>query len=391
TLDGDATGHQAAPAVSWNGDSYLVAWQELRSGSWDIVGTRVDRTGVVLGDTFVISDAIDDQIEPAIAYDGMGHFVVWADDRVGGGGYDIYGARVDVTGVVADPTGVAISTAEKQQRGPSVAYDGDNWLVAWTDGRNAADIYAARVDGNVLLDPAGIEISKTNADDRKVDVARGGTWTYIVWERLMPSNVWQLHGTAIKSDGNVHTLHGVSLAGTSPTQEDPAVASAGTDAFVVAWKESGRIRARIHSFDGTALSSTASVGSGALVERDPDIAYDGATYMVAWQDGNNVNARGFPTVDPEFAISANAALEDQPALAAAEVGMLLTAYRTTGGSTRVRTRTLGNGCCDATGTGAGCLDPEVEACVCDDDPYCCDTEWDTLCVDEVESLNCGAC
>lgn len=48
------------------------------------------------------------------------------------------------------------------------------------------------------------------------------------------------------------------------------------------------------------------------------------------------------------------------------------------------------GCCSPTAT-AGCTEPSVEACVCDEDPYCCATAWDSICVGEVESLGCGTC
>jgi hypothetical protein len=48
------------------------------------------------------------------------------------------------------------------------------------------------------------------------------------------------------------------------------------------------------------------------------------------------------------------------------------------------------GCCSPTAT-AGCTEPSVEACVCDEDPYCCTTAWDSICVGEVESLGCGTC
>jgi len=47
-------------------------------------------------------------------------------------------------------------------------------------------------------------------------------------------------------------------------------------------------------------------------------------------------------------------------------------------------------CCEAHAT-SGCEDTEVEACVCAEDPYCCATAWDSLCVSEVESLDCGLC
>jgi len=47
-------------------------------------------------------------------------------------------------------------------------------------------------------------------------------------------------------------------------------------------------------------------------------------------------------------------------------------------------------CCEANGT-PGCDDAAVEACVCADDPFCCNVNWDGLCVDEVEGLGCGTC
>jgi hypothetical protein len=29
--------------------------------------------------------------------------------------------------------------------------------------------------------------------------------------------------------------------------------------------------------------------------------------------------------------------------------------------------------------------------VCQKDAYCCDTEWDSMCVGEVGSMGCGTC
>ncbi|WP_437673225.1 hypothetical protein [Sorangium sp. So ce131] len=37
----------------------------------------------------------------------------------------------------------------------------------------------------------------------------------------------------------------------------------------------------------------------------------------------------------------------------------------------------------------GCNDASVQSCVCAADPYCCNTQWDSICVDEVTSLHCA--
>jgi len=50
---------------------------------------------------------------------------------------------------------------------------------------------------------------------------------------------------------------------------------------------------------------------------------------------------------------------------------------------------LGN-CCEAQ-EGTGCEVAEVEECVCLEDPYCCETQWDINCVQEVNAFGCGEC
>jgi hypothetical protein len=47
-------------------------------------------------------------------------------------------------------------------------------------------------------------------------------------------------------------------------------------------------------------------------------------------------------------------------------------------------------CCD-TKHGTGCSNLDIEECVCDVDPYCCNVEWDRICADEVSELGCGKC
>lgn len=39
----------------------------------------------------------------------------------------------------------------------------------------------------------------------------------------------------------------------------------------------------------------------------------------------------------------------------------------------------------------GCDNKEVEVCVCEQDPYCCEISWDQVCVNEVDESQCGYC
>lgn len=48
---------------------------------------------------------------------------------------------------------------------------------------------------------------------------------------------------------------------------------------------------------------------------------------------------------------------------------------------------VGGNCCSSH-PGQGCQVPSVQECVCGDDPYCCENQWDNACVARAES--CGA-
>lgn len=48
------------------------------------------------------------------------------------------------------------------------------------------------------------------------------------------------------------------------------------------------------------------------------------------------------------------------------------------------------GCCEVQMT-PGCTDAAVQDCVCAQDDFCCTTEWDQVCVDEVGEFMCGDC
>jgi hypothetical protein len=50
----------------------------------------------------------------------------------------------------------------------------------------------------------------------------------------------------------------------------------------------------------------------------------------------------------------------------------------------------GSGCCSPHFE-PGCADPAVEGCVCEQDSFCCEVEWDEICANEVTSLDCGQC
>lgn len=79
-------------------------------------------------------------------------------------------------GVVLDPSPIPISTAPDLQAYPSIAFNGDNYVIAWQDLRSGSypQIYGARLapDG-ALLDPDGLLIAQGPADVGLPEAAAG--------------------------------------------------------------------------------------------------------------------------------------------------------------------------------------------------------------------------
>jgi hypothetical protein len=70
------------------------------------------------------------------------------------------------------------------QYGPSIGFDGTNFLVTWTDGRDSLEqIYAARVNtSGTVLDPGGFPVKTENDEQISSDIAFDGTNYLVVWQ-----------------------------------------------------------------------------------------------------------------------------------------------------------------------------------------------------------------
>jgi hypothetical protein len=230
---------QHDPEVGFDGTNYLVVWEDSRSGApFDLYGTRVGRDGVVLDtSSFVISGAANGQWEPSIAFDGTNYLVVWSDLRRGP--FDVYGARVTRSGTVLDPTGFIVSAAAGDQWYPDVVFDGTNYLVVWADKRSGStwDVYGARVspDG-VVLDPAGFAISAAARDQRFPVLAFDGTNSLVVWADSRGGASTGIWAARVSAGGTVLDPAGIELCGAGSDPWYPAVAFDGTN-YIAVWTD----------------------------------------------------------------------------------------------------------------------------------------------------------
>ena len=292
-----APGSQTNAAIAFDGANFLVVWQDLRGGNYsDISGTRVTPDGTVLDPAgFVISQAPCDQRYPDVAFDGANFLVVW-DDYRRGHAFDIYGARVTPGGALLDPAGILITQANNDQQYPALGFDGANFLVVWQDGRDnmaEPDIYGARVaPQGTVLDPLGFVISQAAQSQYSPVLGFDGANFLVAWQdcRATPEQA-DIYGARVTPGGTVLDPAGFAIGNRLWVQGSPTLSFDGAN-FLVAWQdvntgitppEIGVYGARVTP-GGTVLDP-----SGIAIAEDtrgtlPSLGFDGANFLVVWYE-----------------------------------------------------------------------------------------------------------
>ncbi len=173
------------------------------------------------------------QTYPALIFDGQNYIVVWSDNNFGGSSYYVAAARVTPGGVVLD-TGACITngTGSSEYRA-KIAYDGNRCLVVWP--KSSGPIYGRFI--NSQCQPEGSIFIIASYPAGGPNIAFGGTNYLVVW-----------------------------FSGTYPALE---------------------LHGHLVSTQGTLVGSPIDIALGSGCHRWADIAFDGTKYLVIWQTGEN--------------------------------------------------------------------------------------------------------
>jgi hypothetical protein len=269
-------------AVAFDGENYLLVWLDYRGGS-DIYGARVTPQGAVLDSCgIVIPSTGVSARNPAVGFDGENYLVVWQDGRNDPG--DIYGARVTPEGAVLDPSGFAISVAARYQYNPALTFDGSNYLVVWEDGRDSSEwhIYGARVTPQgTVLDPSGFRVSFAGNRQFNAAVSYDGTNYLVVWQ-----GAGDIVGTRVTPQGGVLDTSGIIIWPAADYADYPAADYDGTS-YLVTWSDfpdngDWRIMGARVTPGGTVLDTSGVVMSlNGVSDATSAVSHDGAGFLVA--------------------------------------------------------------------------------------------------------------
>jgi hypothetical protein len=259
--------------------------------------------------------AEQDQFRPAVATDGHDFFAVWSDRRHGLA--EVYGARIAPDGKLLDEHGILIAQAPVESYDvhakwmytcPSVAFDGSNYLVVWSDARTTKpSVYARRIVAatGVPLDSGPIPITP-GIEAMEPSVAFNGTRSLITFS--VHSRVdygggtfehLKLYGTFFPPESRPRGPFPLTdVPQESAWEYQARVASNGSE-FAVAYSQwldpSPDVFVVPVSAEGDVAPGLGYVispmwGLGGTNATNPAIAFDGKNYLVAFQFWSQIHA-----------------------------------------------------------------------------------------------------
>ncbi len=303
TIDGT----QFNPDIAMDGSgNFVVVWQS----SANIFGQRFDSSGNKVGGEFRVNTTTTGQRrEPSIAMDSNGNFVVvYISDTLEGLGSDVLAQRFNSAGSPAGSEFRIHDDPANSQIEPDVAMDGDgNFVVVWRDYNTTLGhppIVFRQFDSNgtaigTMTKTRVNDVTNYGTSDPAVAINRDGAFV-VVWEQSVDDPPYTSTGIYGKRyDENGEELGIAFLVNTSVYgwQRKPDVAMS-DNSFVIAWHGfSGRSNYSIY-VQAYHSNGTTNGPEHRLNERFdnfqqfPAIAMDDSgTYAAAWRNDVVINSQ----------------------------------------------------------------------------------------------------
>lgn len=295
---GTAAGNQTFPQIAAGANGFLAVWQDNRSQIYDSFGlstcgrqtgsgsgsnndiyaARTDANGQLLSPTpIILAQSSTCQSAPSVAWNGQNWLVVWASERDDPFEIVLEAVRVSPSGQALDQVPFLISRQASSYSNLQLTSDGSNWMVIWSGSRGISGVRVA-ADGTVdtsrpsliylYPDPLPPTV-QVNAD-----IAFAGNQYFLVWNETvyLNSNLTTSMLKAMRLSTQLVPL-GEPVTLRTTGGERPSVATDGQN-FLVAAGNLGWLVAN----DGHVISAELTLSTSGGVA---DICWDGVNYYIA--------------------------------------------------------------------------------------------------------------
>ncbi|MDH4152735.1 MAG: tandem-95 repeat protein, partial [Nitrospira sp.] len=314
TTNSSYTQQTADIAMAADG-SYVVVWASSGQdgAGYGVYAQRYNSAGVAQGGEILINTSTTgDQLNPSVAMDDAGNFVVaWQTNHLGTGFSNVYAQRFDASGNKLGSEFRVDSMAGANMLNPDVAMDADGDFIITYEAEGGFDgsgagIYAHRYYSSGTAMEGAFKVNTySTSDQRRASVAMDDAGNFVVvWDSLGQD------GSGLGVYGQIYTNAKVAVGSefrvnttTANAQGDPSVAMDASGNFVVAWEgynattATNEIYFQRYNASGAAQGSETQVNTTTAQEQlNASVSMNGqGEFVVAW-DSNGQDGSGLGIV-----------------------------------------------------------------------------------------------
>lgn len=259
--------------IAFDGTNYMAVWVEDTDDVEKIYGDIINESGKSLtGKPFLISSGEISESQPSVAFNGNEYMVVWNQ------GESILGKRISTEGSIISNNPILL--VEDSASNPSVISDGEKYLLTWL--RHYGENVNKMIFGKIVSEKGQtessllIEISEFSSEYNKPEIIFDGENFFLVWMDKKNSVVF---GKRISKNGLVLDNYDIPIV--RGVSDYPKVIYNG-EKYVVFSKSAENIIIKTVETDGTVNAEVKTIIDG--IEKDFDVVYDGTNYFIVYGD-----------------------------------------------------------------------------------------------------------
>jgi hypothetical protein len=217
-------------AIAASGNNVYVSWSNFPNGNADILYKKSTNGGASFGATKNLSNTTEDSREPAVAVSENNVYVVWRErESTTPGNQEILYRRSTNGGANFGGT-VNLSNSTGLSQLPSIAASGNNVYVVWQDDSLVSgtfDILYRRSTNAGANFSGAVNLSNTAGNSGSPSIAASGNNVYVAWH----DNTTQAAGAQFdilykkSTNGGANFSGAVNLSNTARASTIPAIAA----------------------------------------------------------------------------------------------------------------------------------------------------------------------
>jgi hypothetical protein len=241
----------------------------------DIFGVRVTPTLDTLN-TFIICNDPGGQVDPSVTFNGENFLVVWSDPY--------YRRNPGIVAALVTPQGVVIDSAIHIGDGhdyPDIVFDGSRSLVIWHE--DFLGVVGRFVDNSGQPEDSSFIISRITGSSTMPRIAFGNSIYLVVYADFCSTGTdLDIFGQLVSPQGQIVGSE-ITIAGGTPGQSFPDVDFDGSDFFVVWQQNNNTVCGRSVSIDGLLLGDELQISQDTFYNRENAALSAGLeNYLVVW-------------------------------------------------------------------------------------------------------------